>query len=85
MLALPVGRDKPDSSGRTPVRPYDGRIVAKRKQKDGAGSFLDAVKRIRKPMPPPEQVLADRRRRMLDDDARREIEEAPRRGGSDER
>jgi len=57
--------------------------VAKRKRKDGAGSFLDAVKRVRKPMPPPEQVLADRRRRMLEDDARRQIEEAPRRGGPD--
>jgi hypothetical protein len=58
--------------------------VAKRK-KDGVGSFLDAVKRVRKPMPPPEQVLADRRRRMLEEDARREIEEAPRRGEPDGR
>jgi hypothetical protein len=39
------------------------------------GSFLEAYKRIRKPMPPPEQVLADRRRRTLDEDARHEIEE----------
>jgi hypothetical protein len=40
------------------------------------GSFLETYKRIRKPMPPPEQVLADRRRRMREDDVRREIEEA---------
>jgi hypothetical protein len=84
MLAPQVERDKPASSGAA-GRAYDGRIVAKRKRKDGAGSFLDAVKRVRKPMPPPEQVVADRRRRMLEDDARREIEEAPRHGGPDER
>jgi hypothetical protein len=64
--------------------------VAKRKKpserkKDGAGSFLDAVRRVRRPMPPPEQVLADRRRRMLEEEARREIEGAPRPGEPDER
>jgi hypothetical protein len=61
--------------------------VTKRKKRrdDGVGSFLDAYRRIRKPMPPPEQVLADRRRRMADDDARREIEEASRRDRPTER
>jgi hypothetical protein len=58
--------------------------VSKRKNKDGAGSFLDAVRRVRRPMPPPEHVLADRRRRILEEDARREIEETPRAGEPDE-
>jgi hypothetical protein len=56
------------------------RAKADKRQAADAGSFLDAYKRIRKPMPPPEQVLADRRRRTRDEDARREIEEATRRG-----
>ncbi len=58
-------------------RPYDGRAVSKRKgkRKGGGDSFLDAYRRIRKPMPPPEQILADRRRRIADEDARREIDE----------
>ena len=47
----------------------------KAKKKDATGSFLDAYRRIRKPMPPAEQVLADRRRRMQEEDARRDIEE----------
>jgi hypothetical protein len=77
-VAGPVGIPRLDP------RPYDDRTVAKRKRKrdDGAGSFLEAYRRIRKPMPPPEQVVADRRRRMQDDDARREIEEASRRDDS---
>jgi hypothetical protein len=58
--------------------------VSGRKRKDGAGSFLDAYRRIRKPMPPPEQVLADRRRRARDEAARREMEEASERDGSTE-
>ncbi|HEX2424431.1 MAG TPA: hypothetical protein VHM47_00955 [Actinomycetota bacterium] len=59
--------------------------MTKRKKNEGAGSFLDAVRRVRKPMPPPERVVADRRRRMLEEEARREIEEAPRPGEPDER
>jgi hypothetical protein len=60
--------------------------VTKRKRtRDGGGSFLETYRRIRKPMPPPEQVLADRRRRMLEEDARREIEEGSRRDDSTER
>jgi hypothetical protein len=66
-------------------RPYDGRAVSKRKRKPGAGSFLEAYRRIRKPMPPPEQVEADRRRRVLEEAARREIEEASRRDDPAER
>lgn len=71
----------------TRSRPYDGLTVGKRKRTrdDGAGSFLEAYRRIRKPMPPPEQILADRRRRMQEEDARREIEEASRRDDSADR
>jgi hypothetical protein len=54
------------------------RSVSKRKRKrDGEqpSSFLETYRRIRKPMPPPEQILADKRRRMREEDARREIDE----------
>jgi hypothetical protein len=59
--------------------------VSKRKRKQGAGSFLETYRRIRKPVPPPERVEADRRRRMSEEDARREIEEASRRDDPAER
>jgi hypothetical protein len=59
--------------------------VSKRKRKQGAGSFLDAYRRIRKPVPPPERVEADRRSRVREEDARREIEEASRRDDPAER
>jgi hypothetical protein len=36
---------------------------------------LDAYRRIRKPMPPPEQVIRDRRRELEEEEARREMEE----------
>lgn len=36
---------------------------------------LDAYRRIRKPMPPPEQVIRDRRRELDEEEARREMEE----------
>jgi hypothetical protein len=68
----------------TEAWPYDGSTVGKHKRRrdDAPASFLETYRRIRKPMPPPEQVQADRRRRMLEDDARREIEEASRRDDS---
>jgi hypothetical protein len=72
------------------LRPYDDPEVSKRKRGrerrgDGAGSLLDAYRRIRKPMPPPEHVHEDRRRRTLEDEARRQIEEASRREDPPER
>jgi len=36
---------------------------------------LAAYRRIRKPMPPPEQVVADKRRKLDQEDAEREIRE----------
>jgi hypothetical protein len=36
---------------------------------------LDAYRRIRTPMPPPERVLPDRRRELEEERARREMEE----------
>jgi len=39
---------------------------------------LEAYRRIRKPMPPPERVIPDKRKKMTDKDAKREArEEAP--------
>jgi hypothetical protein len=43
---------------------------------------LAAYRRIRTPMPPPEQVMRDRRRALDDEEARREIDEQ-RAGGTD--
>jgi hypothetical protein len=57
--------------------------MTKRKRRSGADTFLDAYRKIRKPMPPPEKVIRDRRRGLEEDAARREIEEGERaRGGS---
>jgi hypothetical protein len=52
--------------------------MTKRKRDDGSGAFLDAYRRIRKRMPPPERVMRDERRRAEEEQARREIEEAGR-------
>jgi hypothetical protein len=43
----------------------------KRKGRDPADP-LAAYKRIRKPMPPPEQVIPDKRRRVQEREAKRE-------------
>ncbi|MFM7718865.1 MAG: hypothetical protein ACKO8G_05160 [Actinomycetota bacterium] len=37
--------------------------------------LLDAYRRLRKPMPPPERIERDRRRELEDERARREIDE----------
>jgi hypothetical protein len=39
---------------------------------------LSTYRRIRKPMPPPEQVIADKRRKLEEDEWRREIEDGRR-------
>ncbi|HEX9122364.1 MAG TPA: hypothetical protein VF984_03245 [Actinomycetota bacterium] len=49
--------------------------MGKRKKRETPPGFLEAYKRVRKPMPPPERVIGDKRRRMGDEEARREIEE----------
>lgn len=36
---------------------------------------LEAYRRVRKPMPPPEKVIEDKRRELEEQEARREIEE----------
>jgi hypothetical protein len=59
--------------------------MAKRKKPPKAGGFLEAYKRIRKPMPPPEKVIGDKRRALEEEQTRREIEEGESgRGGSSE-
>jgi len=50
-------------------------VARRRKKPAKAGGFLQAYRRIRKPMPPPERVIEDRRRRLEDERARREMEE----------
>jgi hypothetical protein len=49
----------------------------KRKGRDSPDP-LAAYKRIRKPMPPPEQVLPDKRRKVQEREAEREEREASR-------
>jgi hypothetical protein len=49
--------------------------MRKRRKPAKGGGFLEAYRRIRKPMPPPERVIADKRRRLGDEEARRDIEE----------
>ncbi len=48
----------------------------KRRGRRGPDDPLEAYRRIRKPMPPPERVLPDRRREVEDEAAEQEIEEA---------
>src|SRR5690348_7159837 len=48
----------------------------KRRGRRGPGDPLEAYRRIRKPMPPPERVLPDRRQETEEEDAEREIQEA---------
>jgi hypothetical protein len=47
----------------------------RKQRKPAKGGFLEAYRRIRKPMPPPEKVVTDKRRRLEDEEARREVEE----------
>jgi len=55
--------------------------VGRKKPERGRG-FLEAYRRIRKPMPPPEQVTPDKRRRLDDEQARRDMEEGESERGS---
>ena len=48
----------------------------KKKRSDREADPLAAYRRIRKPMPPPEQVIGDKRRKLDEEDSRREIEES---------
>jgi len=48
----------------------------KRRGRRGPDDPLEAYRRVRKPMPPPERVLPDRRREVEDEAADEEIEEA---------
>jgi len=52
--------------------------VAARKKKPRQGSDpLEAYRRIRKPMPPPERVIPNKRRKAAEREARRELERDP--------
>jgi hypothetical protein len=50
--------------------------VSRRNKRKRGADPLEAYRRIRKPMPPPERVERDRRREIDDERARREIDEA---------
>jgi hypothetical protein len=47
----------------------------RKKRRDGPNDPLEAYRRIRKPMPPPERVIPDRRREIEERRARKESEE----------
>ena len=49
----------------------DGRMAGKRRR----SGPLEAYRRLRKPMPPPERIERDRRRELEEERARREIEQ----------
>jgi len=50
---------------------------AKRRRKRLAATDpLDAYRRIRKPMPPPERIIPDKRQKLVDQEAEREAREA---------
>jgi hypothetical protein len=55
-----------------------------RKAAERAADPLAAYRRIRTPMPPPEQVMRDRRRALDEQDARREMDEPRTRRDVDE-
>lgn len=87
MLAV-AARAPQTAAGRLPMgwgTGGDNRFVGKRKKREAPRGFVDAYKRLRKPMPPPGRVIGDERRRMQDEAARREIEEQTADGGSEER
>jgi hypothetical protein len=50
-------------------------VAGRKKRSKHRGDPLWAYRRIRKPMPPPEQVIRDRRRESEAEQARRDIEE----------
>jgi hypothetical protein len=50
-------------------------MTARKKRGKLEPDRLEAYRRIRKPMPPPQKVVPDHRRELEDEQARREIEE----------
>jgi hypothetical protein len=51
-----------------------GIVAPRKKRSKRRDDPLDAYRRIRTPMPPPEQVIRDRRRELDEEQARREID-----------
>jgi hypothetical protein len=50
-------------------------VAPRRKRPKRQDDPLATYRRIRKPMPPPEQVIADKRRKLEEEEAEREIRE----------
>ncbi len=79
MLAPSLPRDKRgpfrigSRSGRSPGR--DNQLMSRRGRRVRGTGALEAYRRLRSPMPPPERVITDRRRKLADAAARREMEE----------
>jgi hypothetical protein len=53
--------------------------MAPARKRRRSGDPLEAYKKVRKPMPPPERVEPDKRRKMVEREAEREAKEAERR------
>lgn len=52
-----------------------GKKARKRRKRPAPGDPLEAYRRIRKPVPPPERVVEDRRRKLEEEEAERLIQE----------
>jgi hypothetical protein len=50
-------------------------VTSRRKKREREHDPLDAYRRVRTPMPPPQKAIADRRRQLEEEQARRETEE----------
>ena len=49
--------------------------MSPRKKRGKVTDPLEAYRRIRKPMPPPEKVIPDKRRELEEEQARKDVEE----------
>ena len=74
LVALPTARQTRVGVG--PGRDNPG-VARTRKGKRERVDPLEAYRRIRKPMPPPEKVVPDKRRKVEEKEARREQREPP--------
>jgi hypothetical protein len=50
-------------------------VTSRRKKREQERDPLEAYRRIRKPMPPPQKVVPDRRRELEEEQAQRDVEE----------
>jgi hypothetical protein len=68
-------------SGLSPSSHNLSLVSPRKRRRKATADPLDAYRRIRKPMPPPERVIPDKRRKVEEREAERELrEEDPGRG-----